>query len=78
MPFGYKLMTFRTSHAGLLALGGQIAAAALGPVCGHPVDPTSLDMGMGFTIGMTLLDWINRHRSGQSGSTSDPLANQTG
>ena len=68
-------MTFRTSHAGLLALGGQVLAAVLSPICGHSIDPSALDASMGFTMVITALDWVKRHYSGGN-TTNDPLAFQ--
>ena len=68
-------MTLRTSHAGIIALAAQISAALLSPVCGHTVDPATLDVSMGFTIMITAVDWIKRHYSGTS-PQNDPLAIQ--
>ena len=69
-------MTFRTSHAGLLALGAQVLATVMSPICGHTIDPSTLDASMGFTMVITAIDWIKRHYTGQASSTPDPLAFQ--
>lgn len=71
-----KTMTFRTSHAGILALGAQMLATVISPICGHSIDPGTLDVSMGFTMVITAIDWIKRHYSGTATTSNDPLAFQ--
>ena len=68
-----KTMTFKTSHAGLLALGAQVLATMISPICGHTIDPSTLDVSMGFTMVITTIDWIKRHYSTTSSTGPQSL-----
>ena len=53
-----------TSHWGLIGLVIQIAAVAMSPIAGHTIDPNTLNVSMGFTILITVLDWAKRNFTG--------------